>query len=157
MSENQGNDCGDRCPAEPDQGDQSSGTQARRLVGEDDVVGTPWQVNPEEGLVGADSLGCVTIDRDPPATGVRNRGGQDPGPRCRDLSADPVAAKLQIGQGVPLDGTDLLGIVTVQFFSDNPVLELIVSQLRRLESQLLRQVTIVVADIQGAVGDVLEE
>lgn len=120
-------------------------------------MSTPRQVDPKEGLVGADGLGRVTIDHNVPAAGVRNRGGQDPGLRCRDLPADPVTAKLQVGQGVPLDVPYLSGVVAVQLLSDDPVLELVIPQLGWLEGQLLRQVAVVVADVQGAIGDVLEE
>ena len=120
-------------------------------------MGAPRQVNPEEGLVGADGLGRVTVDHNVPAAGVRDRGCQDAGPRRRDSSADPVTAELQVGQGVPLDVPYLLGVVAVQLLGDDPVLELVVPQLGRLEGQLLRQVAVVVADVQGAIGDVLEE
>lgn len=120
-------------------------------------MGAPRQVNPEEGLVGADGLSRVTIDRNVPAARVRNRRGQDAGPRCRDPSADPIATELQVGQGVPLNIPHLLGVVAIQLLSDDPVLELVVPQLGWLEGQLLRQVAVVVADVQGAIGDVLEE
>lgn len=131
--------------------------QARCLVGKDDAVGPPRQVDPEEGLVGADGLGRVTIDRNVPAARVRNRRGQDPGPRCRDPAADPIATELQVGQGVPLNIPHLLGVVAIQLLGDDPVLELVVPQLGRLEGQLLRQVAVVVANVQGTIGNVLEE
>lgn len=120
-------------------------------------MGAPRQVDPKEGLVGADGLGRVTIDRNVPTAGVRDRGGQDPGPRRRNSAADLVTTELQVSQGMPLDGLYLLGVVAVQLLSDDPVLKLVVPQLGRLEGQLLRQVAVVVADVQGAVGDVLKE
>lgn len=155
--EKQGDHRSNGCPAEPSQGDQGPGAQARRLVDEDDAVGAPRQVDPKEGLVGSNGLGRVTVDHSMPAAGVRDRGGQDPRPRRRDPPADPVAAELQVGQGVPLDVPYLSGVVAVQLLGDDPVLELVVPQLGWLEGQLLRQVAVVVADVQGAVGDVLEK
>ena len=155
--ENQSNHSSNSCPAEPNQGNHRPGAQAWRLVGKDDTVGAPRQVDPEEGLVGADDLGRVSVDRDLPAAGVRDRGGQNPRPRRRDPPADPIATKLQVGQGVPLEGPHLPGVVAVQLLGDDPVLELVIPQLGWLEGQLLRQVAVVVADVQGAIGDVLEE
>ena len=92
--EKQGDHRSNGCPAEPSQGDQGPGAQARRLVDEDDAVGAPRQVDPKEGLVGSNGLGRVTVDHSMPAAGVRDRGGQDPRPRRRDPPADPVAAEL---------------------------------------------------------------
>lgn len=86
------------------------------------MVGSRRQPDTEEGLVGADGRRRVAVDRDPPATGVRDRGSQDPGARRRDPATDPVTAELEISQGMALDGPNLTGVVTVEFLGDYPVL-----------------------------------
>lgn len=111
------------------------------------MVITPGQPNPEKGLVGADCLGGVVINFDRPTRRVWDRGGQYPRTVRCDLASEAIPIEADIPQGMALNCLNLLVVMVTKLNSHDPVVELVVSQLGRLELQANRKLAIVVANV----------